>query len=251
MFPKKNYFFSVVFLILTLTSCNKNDDFNGGSYSYKSKIGNSANDILSNAVFTDLYIEVMYVEGFSPSSEALKNLETFIKARTYKSLVIIESRLISIEKKDIYTIDDVRTIEDANRLLFTQNNQLVVSALFLNGKSSSDKDSMVILGTAHRNTSFVIFEESIKKSTNFFFERAELILETSVILHEFCHLLGLVNIGSPMISDHQDDENGYHCNNPKCLMYYQEESFYNRLNKYEIPKLDANCLADLRANGGK
>ena len=251
----KRNVFVILFLVTTILSCSKSDDLaTTSSYSFKSKIGNSANDILSNALFTDLYVEAMYVEGFKPSSTALKNFETFIKTRTYKSSVIIETRQISIEKKATYSIDDVRKIEDNNRLLYTQNGQLVISALFLNGKSSKDADNTAILGTAHRNTSFVIFEETIKNSTSNFYGPTKEILESSVVLHEFCHLLGLVNVGSPMVTNHQDEANGYHCNNPNCLMYFEEESLYksgNRFNRYEIPKLDANCLADLKANGGR
>ena len=250
----KSIFKCIVLLVFVFVSCSKNDDFNGGSYSYKTKIGNSANDILSNTIFTDLYVDVMYVEGAMPSQETLNNLDTFIKERTYKSNIIIATRLISIEKKELYAIDEVRSIEDANRLLFTQDQQIVVSALFLNGKSSNDEEGMVTLGTAHRNTSFVIFKEAISNSSSIFLGRQKNILETSVVLHEFCHLLGLVNIGSQMVTDHQDKENGYHCKNPACLMYYQEElhaNYFNGLNEFEVPSLDADCIADLQANGGK
>lgn len=250
----KNIIRGFVLFSFLIIGCSKSDDFNSGAYSYKSKIGSSAFDILSNENFPDLTIEVLYVEGFKPQTETLNNLENFIKERTYKSTVKIDLRQISITKKDTYEMDDIRTIEDDHKLLFTEGNQLVITALFLNGKSSSDKDNSVILGTAYRNTSFVIFEETIQYSTNMFFGSGRKILETSVILHEFCHLLGLVNVGSEMIDNHQDKDNGYHCINQDCLMYYQEENqftYSNWQNKAQVPQLDAFCLADLRANGGK
>ena len=250
----KKILFGLSFYIFFIVGCSGGDDFKSGAYSYKSKIGSSARDILSDEKFTDLIIEVLYVDGYKPQAETLKSLELFINERTYKSSVKTDVRLISITKKDTYSIDDVRAIEDDHKLLFTNENQIVITALFLNGKSSSDKDNSVILGTAYRNTSFVIFEEAIQYSTSLFFGPSRRILETSVILHEFCHLLGLVNVGTAMVDNHQDKDNGYHCNNQKCLMYYQEENNFNPANwrdKIQVPQLDAFCLADLRANGGK
>src|SRR5690606_34184596 len=106
----------------------------------------------------------------------------------------------NIASKSIYSIDDVKSIEDANRSIFTFENQLSISALFLNGKSSSDSETATVLGTAYRNTSFVIFEETIKATSNEVFKPNKVTLESTVILHEFCHLLGLVNLGTNMVT---------------------------------------------------
>ncbi|HEY0356753.1 MAG TPA: hypothetical protein VGC29_11140, partial [Flavisolibacter sp.] len=71
--------------------------------------------------------------------------------------------------------------------------------------------------------------------------------------HEVGHLLGLVDIGSPMQTPHKDADHGSHCNNNSCLMYYASETtdILGLLLTGNIPGLDANCIADLRANGGK
>ncbi len=250
----KNYIKALFIGLLVVVSCNTDDCLNGSSYSYKSKIGNSANDILSNKIFTDLTVELMYVKGFKPQDETLKNFRSFIASRTFKENIFIDLREIDIDQKDIYTVDEVRIIEDEQKLLFTSGKELVITALFLNGKSSSDKDNSVILGTAYRNTSFVIFEETIHNTTSIFFGSSRINLETSVILHEFCHLLGLVNIGSPMITNHHDKENDYHCTNTDCIMYYQEE-FHFSVSKWnmrvQIPQLGKYCLQDIQANGGR
>ena len=80
------------------------------------------------------------------------------------------------------------------------------------------------------------------------------VLETTVVNHEFGHLLGLVNAGSPLQSDHQDTEHGKHCTEQDCLMYYTAETgegIINMLSGGSVPSLDAQCIADLQANGGK
>jgi hypothetical protein len=56
-----------------------------------------------------------------------------------------------------------------------------------------------------------------------------------------------------MQNGHQDETHSSHCNNRKCLMYYSigTKDKFGYLIKSNIPELDENCLADLRANGGK
>jgi hypothetical protein len=54
-----------------------------------------------------------------------------------------------------------------------------------------------------------------------------------------------------MQTDHIDPANGAHCINPLCLMYYNVETSAIGSNLSAIPILDADCEADLKANGGK
>ena len=253
----KKIFKSVLLIFFLTISCNEDDSLGNvlnNNYPYKQQVGYSANDILSNKKFTDIYIEVMYVDGFKPSAETLTNLKNFIGSRTYKTNIVIEERLINIALKSIYSIEDVRSIEDANRSIFSFENQLAISALFLNGKSSSNTENTTILGTAYRNTSFVIYEETIKAASNNILGPSKIILESTVILHEFCHLLGLVNFGTNMVANHEDTAHSAHCTVENCLMYYLIENGKNVphwVKDAQIPQLDANCINDLKANGGK
>lgn len=254
----KNIFKSVLLIFFLTISCSEDDSpgnvLNNGNYPFKQQVGYSANDILSNKAFTNIYIEVMYVDGFKPSAEALTNLKNFIEARTYKTNIVIEQRLINIALKSAYSMEDIRSIEDANRSIFSFENQLAISALFLNGKSSTDTENTSVLGTAYRNTSFVIYEETIKAASNNILGPSKIILESTVILHEFCHLLGLVNLGTNMVANHEDTAHSAHCTVENCLMYYLIENgknVHHVVKDAQIPQLDANCINDLRANGGK
>jgi len=247
----KNILKGILLISFLLVSCSENDNvLTNSNYPYKQQIGYSANDILSNKIFTTVIIEVMYIDGFKPTTETLTNLKNFIGLRTYKTNILIEERLIDISTKSIYSIDDVRNIEDLNRSIFTIENQLAISALFLNGSSSSDSGNSVILGTSYRNTSFVIFEEKIQSLSNVHAGTSLEVLETTIILHEFCHLLGLVNFGTEMINNHEDTANKAHCSVENCLMYHQVENAQSIFGG-QIPQLDPFCLEDLKANGGK
>ena len=99
-----------------------------------------------------------------------------------------------------------------------------------------------------------IFEKSIKDLTGGFGEPDTDKLETVVVNHEFGHILGLVNVGSAMQVNHQDVEHGKHCDNEDCLMNWTAETgdaISNFLGTSGLPELDANCINDLKANGGR
>lgn len=237
-------------------NCSKSSDDTtvNSNYPIKRNVGYSANDILSSAKFSSLVIDLMYVNGYQPTDETLVNLKNFIEERTYKTEVIIQPKPINISLKSEYTLEEIDDIEDDNRTLFTNGSQLAISAIFINGKSTKDTQDSKVLGAAYRNTSFVIFEETIRSNSDSPFEPNRVILESSVVLHEFCHLLGLVNRGTPMVTPHEDEENTSHCSVDQCLMFYKVENAYNVLNhtnSTELPELDSFCLADLKANGGR
>jgi predicted Zn-dependent protease len=65
---------------------------------------------------------------------------------------------------------------------------------FIDGASASDSGNSYVLGTAYRNTSFVIYEKTIQSLSDSPFEPRSL-FETTVITHEFGHILGLTNLG--------------------------------------------------------
>ncbi|MFD0963316.1 membrane metalloprotease [Pseudofulvibacter geojedonensis] len=257
----KNKILYLIALILVI-SCSKdestnNNDSQGGAnntYPYKQSVGYSANDILSGNNFQEIEIDLMYINGFRPEQNSINNVIEFIEERTFKTTVTITPRLIEDTNINSYTIDNIKNLEDSNRTLFTQDNKITISALFVNGSSSSNNGNNVVLGTAYRNTSFVIYQETIQGLSNSPLETNRVTLETSVILHELCHLLGLVNVGTNMVENHQDAAHGAHCNVNSCLMYYALENgntISNTISGNQVPQLDSFCLQDLQANGGR
>ena len=261
---KHKILISILFLLVILEACTKDDITNRNSGNNNNSIniiankqatGSSSNDLLSDATFKSMVIEVVYVEGFEPTTVAINNFKSFLEARTYKpNGITVEKRAIPSLGKAIYSIEDISAIEDANRTKYNTDTQIAVWAFFANGKSDKDNGNSMVLGTAYRNTSFVVFEETIKNSSNSPFEPNRTLLETTVINHEFGHILGLTNLGTPLQSEHEDVEHPKHCNAESCLMYWAAESsagIANMVNMSSAPPLDAQCLADLQANGGK
>ena len=73
-------------------------------------------------------------------------------------------------------------------------------------------------------------------------------------MHEFGHILGLTNLGSDLQSNHEDASHPKHCNVESCLMFWAAETgsgIGNMISNGSAPQLDAQCIADLQANGGK
>ncbi|WP_111309892.1 membrane metalloprotease [Confluentibacter sediminis] len=250
----------LVLVLVILQSCSKDDvsgDYSNGinKIANKQTTGSSANDILSDSKFKSILIELVYVEGFEPTSTSINNFINFINARSYKPKgVTVEKRGIPSLGDKEYTIQEIADIEDANRTKYNDKEQLAIWVFFTDGKSDKDDGTSVVLGTAYRNTSFVIYEETLHKYSNNRFQPTRSLLETTVITHEFGHILGLTNFGSAQQTQHEDTEHPKHCNVKNCLMYWNSgtySSFSNTINMNSPPQLDAQCLADLQANGGK
>jgi hypothetical protein len=252
-------------LFLTIIACSdsdSNDVIDSGNNPpdgvdislNKKALGESANDLLANTKFDKLVVEVMFIDGFQPTSTAINNFKTFLEQRLNKGSVIITQRNIGVSTKNIYSINDIKELEDNNRQKFNSDDEIAVSGLFVNGEYSENTSDGKVLGVAYRNTSFVIFEETVKSFSTGVLAPSVSTLESVVINHEFGHILGLVNVGSPMQNNHQDIAHGRHCTDEACLMYWTAETgegLINMLSGGSVPNLDDQCIADLQANGGK
>ncbi|OYU79778.1 MAG: membrane metalloprotease [Flavobacterium sp. BFFFF1] len=214
--------------------------------------GSSANDFLSADKYSSLVIEVFYVGDLQPNAQTLQNLKQFMQARLHKpGGITIEQKQISSPQGTPYTINEIADLESEIRTRYNSEDTLALFVLFVDGNFSSDTNTTLTLGAAYRNTSCVLFENSIRTLSNSPTEPNRTDLETIVILHELCHILGLVDLGSPMQTDHLDAAHGKHCSNQNCLMYYETESNIQNMMQSGMPALDADCLADLKANGGR
>lgn len=221
----------------------------------RQETGSSANDILSDNTFKSMVIELVYVEGFEPTETTVNNFVSFLRNRTFKpNGITVERREIPSPGKDSLSIQEIADIEIKERKNYNSDSQIAVWALFVDGQSENDTNTGSTLGAAYWNTSFVIFEKTIRKFSGRPFQPNRSLLETTVINHEFGHILGLTNLGTPLQSEHEDEEHPKHCDVTSCLMYWAAESgisFSNMRNMRSAPQLDAQCIADLRANGGK
>lgn len=247
--------FLLVFLLVIMIGCSKeNDRQEFHRTSNIQALGTSANDLLSNEEFSSLHIEVITVPGYEPSHTALANLQEFIDARVYKpGGVELSTKTISSPGGGSYSISDIREIEKEHRMVYNSGTEIAVFIFVADGKSSAQEENAVVLGTAYQNTSIVLYEQAIRDlSETSMVSRSE--IESTTLKHEFGHLLGLVDNGSPAQSDHEDPENSAHCSVSGCLMVAAMEfgdGTIDFLKSNQSADLDSNCRLDLRSNGGK
>ena len=213
------------------------------------QLGASANDMLSYNKYTSLAIEVQYMPGYALDAACITNVTNYLNSLCNKPGGITINQIQIGANGDTLNVDKVAIIEKQNRTAYTSGATLALYILVTDGYDTS----VNTLGFAYRNTSICLFGKDIFNNSGGVGEVTRVNLETSVIEHELGHILGLVNLGSPMQVFHQDTVHGKHCNNTKCLMYYAIETHgaFGMLAPNNVPVLDSNCKNDLKANGGK
>ena len=254
------YTFLFAFLIV---SCSKEQSQPADlTIANKQGLGTSARDFLSADEFTSLKVEIAYVAGFKPSTSTINNLKSFFSTYlnkpdgvTFIETVVPATTVGSLER------DEYEKIEADNRTAFNAGDELAVWIFFADENSEKDDSNSRILGTAYRNTSCIIFEKTLKDFSNRIGGASLTQLETVTTQHEFGHLFGLVDLGTPMVRDHEDEQPDHedgdklkrnkHCNQKNCLMYFQTVADAASSEMNGIPKFGEFCLEDLRANGGK
>jgi hypothetical protein len=221
----------------------------------KRQVGDSANDMMSGTNFDAIRFEIFYIEGLKPTENTISNFETFLSERLNKpNGIVVQLTQIASPGQAVYTINEIRDLEDDIRTKYNDEKEVAVFGIFIDGEYSENTENGSVLGVAYRNTSFVVFEETVQRFSGQPLAPSTTVLETTVLNHEFGHLLGLVNAGTTPQTDHQDVEHGRHCTTEDCLMFWTAETGEGLLNSISggvIPSLDPLCIQDLQANGGK
>jgi hypothetical protein len=254
---------SIIVILFICSSCSGNDDnpSSGGTNTggtsgnpelNNKSVGASANDLLSLSNYTSLEVELVYAAGHQPPAASVDYLRSFLANRVNKPAgITFFQREIAAPGKSAYSLQELVDIESSNRTLFTDGATIKVYFFFADGGYAPNNN---VLGIAYKNTSMVLFQSRIEELSGGIGQASTSLLTSSVLGHEFGHILGLVNTGSTPQSAHQDTANGKHCDVTDCLMYYAVEStagLNDLLGLSSPPPLDAQCLADLQANGGK
>ncbi len=262
-----SYFrYFALILLIVVSSCksddNSDDPTDDGPIigaDNKLPLGESARDLLASETFTSLEVEMVLIEGFSPRAETVANLQTFLEERLNKpGGITINQRFIDPIGDAPYSTAEIIEIEDQVRNSYNTDTTISVFVFFANGANVNDTQFNKTLGTAYRNTSVVIYHPTIQEFSNDPTEPSRVGLETTTLTHEITHLLGLVNLGTELTSDHEDPLNGRHCVVEECLMYFQTEvqgglapKMSSAMTASQTTPLDPLCIADLQANGGK
>jgi hypothetical protein len=209
-------------------------------------LGNSAKQLLSSSPFATLYIDINYMPGHEPDATTLTNLSDFLKNHINKpGGIFVRKNAVAGSGKTQLSLSELVKLEKAHRTTYTYGDVMAVHILI----TDTDYKEEDIFAVSYWNTSFCLFGKTIAENSGGPGQVGRQQLYTTLLQHEFGHLMGLVDQGSPMQQLHRDSGNGAHCTNTSCLMYYGIETDAGRAGT--VPVLDAACRADLKANGGK
>jgi len=252
--PKINILI-LLFSFLFILSCSTDDSdeiVNDPRAENIKALGVSAEDLLSDDIYTSLTVEIAYSSGLRPLQESIDSFKEFLEERLNKpdTIKFIET-IINIPLVQIQTISDIREIEAEQRTTYTNEEDIAVFIYFTHAKSDNDTNTSVTLGTAYYNTSIVVYENTLRNlNASQGFDL--FILETTTIQHEFGHLLSLVNLRDDDIhNNHEDPNHENHCIVEECLMYFESNNASSYRNRSSVPELDPLCIEDLQAKGGK
>ncbi|MDY8138535.1 hypothetical protein [Aquimarina sp. 2201CG5-10] len=247
----------LIFTSLVLVGCSNDDDadtIDPQQVANRQPLGSSANDLLSDNNFKGLTIEMISVQGFEPTTTAVNAFKNFLEDRLFKpDGITINQRSVTSSNRAPFTIEEISQIETDVRTTFNQGDEITVYIYFADGSNDGDTNTRVTLGSAYQNTSIVIYEGTLRNLSSRPNAPMLSTIEAATLNHEFAHLLGLVNIGTQLQSQHEDTESRGHCNVQSCLMEAAIEFGSGMMDMLGngVPALDPLCIADLQANGGK
>ena len=208
----------VITVILVLTTPGCLDSLKDSVVSCDNITGECRYEILKGNEYSKIHIEVNYVTGNSPESDALNLLKQRVQEVTDKSTITVSQSSFG-STDNSYTLEEILELEDKQRTRFKSGNTFVIHILYLNGEYSDNDQT---LGLAYSGTSFAIFKEKIEDAAFLLISAKD--IEKSVLVHEFGHLLGLVNNGYQSPHDHEDPQHPHHSNNEESVMYWAIES---------------------------
>lgn len=151
-----------------------------------------------------------------------------------------------------YTSNDLKNLADDLQKYTNKEAEKGVVILFLDGYFTKEGEVLdKVLGLNINGTAIIaMFKPVIESASPSFTLRT--LVEQSTLTHEIGHALGLVNNGVPLTSQHHDEENGAHCTNKDCVMYWSNgggnvvEFVQPYLRGGQIDLFGEECLADVR-----
>lgn len=153
-----------------------------------------------------------------------------------------------------WSMSELRDLHEQHQDLSSNENRVVMHALFVDGKSGANADSV---GVAYDADAFALFEgkiDSVSSANDCVVcsgvQRWKVMRAVSI--HEAGHLLGLVSSPLPMVEDHNDDpENPAHSENRDSVMFAKVETGSGLTDLFgggDVPwRFDSNDMADARA----
>lgn len=121
-----------------------------------------------------------------------------------------------------WSTDDLRAAAAANRSTATTDTEVSVHVLYVAGGHQQDGEQTSAIGIAFSASEVALFPDRWQGISGLLGSSAA--VERAVLVHEFGHLLSLVNIGYRSDIDHEDPDHPGHSSNQQSVMFHAIES---------------------------
>ncbi|TNE47136.1 MAG: hypothetical protein EP343_20740 [Deltaproteobacteria bacterium] len=197
-------------------------------------IGSRVEEFFKDDKYKSLLIEVDYAKGYKPSQEALDAFKAKLEELRSKSLfkkpggiqIKIDQEITDQPPAGGWKIADLQQLEFNYRQNMPGGTQAVAYFLYVGGNWHEDSSNGRVLGIAYSGSTMTVFKKtvddvcssaSIIPGTT---QKLCRVVEASIVLHEFAHIIGMTNLGLKMTTNHEDEAHKGHCNNKDCVNYW-------------------------------
>jgi hypothetical protein len=248
-------------LLATLASCVPSNDLRDrgapGSqnhdYDTQGAVGLSSQPLLKGEVFKTLTVEVQVLGKAEPTQEALFSLQRFLEKNLHKpgGVIIQSNSPLDGTSRESIRVSELKDLEKRYRQTSPFKTHYSLFLLFIDAASAEDTLTHQRFAHAYAQSSVVVYSPSIARYSGSTEQVPRWVLEASVLQHEVGHLLGLVNLGTPPLSAHEDTQAHGHCKQGSCLMRGNPleaiRAHSAESGQVSPPDLCANCIEDLQS----
>lgn len=186
---------------------------------------------------TTVLVEVDYASGAEPYTESTLGSDPWTLFETNadalfggtKTLVyptaLSDMGDLGDQGSGPFSRSDVLALSGSSRDQTGTDSQATFHVIFLDGyfEDSDGETRDTVLGVSFGGTSVIaMFKPVIEGAASLDVTRR--FVEQTTLVHEFGHAVGLVNNGVALTAEHHDAENGAHCTDDACVMYYAIET---------------------------
>jgi hypothetical protein len=257
----------IIFLVLIFQGCSSSGSGGSGQRQTASLIDlpNLYSSVESITVNVAYEPDAKPYAGTPPGSPDFEywslldlNLEALFTSRINKPEISVPRELSEMKEirkigRESWTVNQIVELSNDVWDISETRESAEYYVLFLNGHYNDGKAVQeYAIGLSLGDTPIItIFKDVIADSGYALFDRA--VMEQGTLVHEFGHCMGLVDLGVPMINDHQDPEHEYHCKNGNCAMNWLYEDgdmttfSLQFINTGSVLMYCDECLADTAA----
>jgi len=196
------------------------------------------NDYLAKNNYTKIHIHIIYDKLWAPSPASITSLTEMLHLYCHKEEINVTKQEIAITTSNadpryllcstgLWTTDNLKYLISLNSIK-VEKNTLSLYIIYVFGFLISDFST---IGSTFSDNSFVLFRNRINDKW-----------ETSILLHEAGHILGLV----PLNAINSDHQHRWHCKNIHCIMYWCADDLIG-----PTDKMDEDCQKLIQQMGGK